>query len=188
MRRISAVFAILALAGMGAVAKSKDDEQSITVYVNGRANMPGDALPVAEHVVGEIFAKIGVNIIWHVGQPKKALPGQTIVLDITADAPATDHPGALAYALEYEGVHIAVFYDRVQSMATRDLVPKLLGHVLAHEITHILEGVNHHSPEGIMKAHWTGEDIAKMAYKPLPFDPADVQLVHLGFGRRSTAH
>jgi hypothetical protein len=185
MKRVSAAVTMLALAGTIASGKSKDSGQPVMVYIHGRANMPAEALPIAEGVTCEIFAKAGVHIVWKTGQPKTEIPRQTIVLDITADAPASFFPGALGRAQEFEGVHITVFYDRVESMASREIVPKLLAHVLVHEITHVLEGIDRHSPEGIMKARWTPADIASMAFKPLPFDPNDVQLIHLGMARRS---
>jgi hypothetical protein len=56
----------------------------------------------------------------------------------------------------------------------------LLAHVLVHEITHILEGIPHHSQDGVMKAHWTPQDIVRMASRPLPFDPQDVALIQYG--------
>lgn len=63
------------------------------------------------------------------------------------------------------------------------LVHSLLGHVLAHEITHILQGIDRHSQEGVMKAHWTTEDIVQMARQPLPFEQKDVMLIHRGLER-----
>ena len=60
----------------------------------------------------------------------------------------------------------------------------LLAHVLVHEITHILEGVNWHSEVGVMKAHWTADDLMQMMYKPLPFDPQDVLLIRKGLANR----
>jgi hypothetical protein len=62
-------------------------------------------------------------------------------------------------------------------------VPVLLGHVLAHEITHILQGVARHSAEGVMKAHWTEDDFAEMSFKPLRFTEEDITLIHYGFER-----
>ena len=39
----------------------------------------------------------------------------------------------------------------------------LLAHVLVHEITHVLEGVDRHTGQGVMKARWTEDDLALMA-------------------------
>jgi hypothetical protein len=104
--------------------------------------------------------------------------------------PANEQPGALAYALPYEGKHIVIFYDRVRtevepSRVPALLVPALLAHVIAHEIGHILEGVNTHSRSGVMKARWSTDDYLDMAWKPLPFAPEDVFLIHRGLEQRA---
>src|SRR5712692_6729361 len=37
-----------------------------------------------------------------------------------------------------------------------------LGHVLAHEITHMLQYTALHSDSGVMKAHWDGPELSQM--------------------------
>jgi hypothetical protein len=93
-------------------------------------------------------------------------------------------PGALAYALPYEGSHIVVFWDRVQA-TTGPRVPALLAHVLAHEITHILEGFCRHSESGLMKAHWDVSSYRMMNSETLPFAGEDVELIYAGLARRT---
>jgi hypothetical protein len=56
--------------------------------------------------------------------------------------------------------------------------------VLAHEVTHVLEGVVHHSSEGVMKAHWTPDDHQQMAGKPLRFAQEDIDLIYRGLEKR----
>ncbi|MBV8905225.1 MAG: hypothetical protein JOZ22_16475 [Acidobacteriia bacterium] len=101
-----------------------------------------------------------------------------------SQTPVGFRPGALASAQEFEGVHISVFSDRVEDACSLRTMPVLLAHVFAHEITHVLEGIDRHSHDGLMKAHWTGRDIAQMASHPLAFDPHDVDLIHKGLARR----
>jgi hypothetical protein len=55
-----------------------------------------------------------------------------------------------------------------------------LAHVLAHEITHMLQGTDRHSDSGIMKARWNSEDYFEMLRTPLSFTEADVQLIRRG--------
>ena len=83
----------------------------------------------------------------------------------------------------YEGVHITVFWDRVERLSRFAPPTFVLTHVLVHEITHILQGIDRHSESGVMKARWTPEDYYAMAIKPLPFTPEDVQLIQLGLAR-----
>jgi hypothetical protein len=56
---------------------------------------------------------------------------------------------------------------------------------LVHEITHILEGLDCHSGEGVMKAHWTKEDHGSMIRKPLPFTREDIDLIHVAMAARA---
>jgi len=78
-----------------------------------------------------------------------------------------------------------VFYDRINHLVGGDLrTPALLAHVLVHEITHVLEGVDRHSETGVMKALWTEADYVQMRAKPLPFTDWDIQLIHKGLESR----
>ena len=96
-------------------------------------------------------------------------------------------PGALAFAKVYEGVHITVFWNRIERQPRFAPPVVVLAHVLVHEITHILQGVNRHSESGVMKSRWTAEDHRAMASKPLPFTPLDVELIQHGLDSRSDA-
>jgi hypothetical protein len=84
------------------------------------------------------------------------LPG-AIVIHLSYETPADNHPGALAYSTAFEGTQVVVFYDRVMSVVRPSVVPFLLGHVLAHEIVHLLEGVEVHSESGVMKSRYDSE-------------------------------
>jgi hypothetical protein len=57
-------------------------------------------------------------------------------------------------------------------------VGTLLGHVIAHEITHILQGVPRHSETGVMKARWERKDLQALVDHPLRFAPVDEALIH----------
>ena len=57
-------------------------------------------------------------------------------------------------------------------------------HVLVHEITHLLQGIDRHSDTGVMKAHWTGRDFVDMRSSPLPFTGYDVDLIYAGLAKR----
>jgi hypothetical protein len=150
-------------------------EQRVTVYVQDGAIVRGQTLARAEGLAGEMFANAGVRINWRVGRPN----GEAITVEMS-DIPSSYHPGALAFALPYQGFHITVFYDRIHKKFTPDLQPALLAHVLVHEITHVLQGVDRHSETGVMKAHWTTADYAQMLAKPLPFTDWDVELIQHG--------
>jgi len=95
-------------------------------------------------------------------------------------------PKALARAWPYEGIHIVLFCDRIQKQHRPEQFSTALGHVMAHEIAHILEGVSRHSESGIMKANWTTDDYSAMASHPLAFADEDVVMIHKGMEARES--
>lgn len=182
--KIGAMMAILATAGT--VTQAKDDCTNqlpiVTVYL--RFECGGmQVRQRAEGIASEILGAAGVCVQWRTGWPKTNQEKHPILIEITSDTPEVVCQGALGCARAYEGVHIKVFWDRIQKTSGREAAYALLAHVLAHEITHILEGVDQHSPEGVMKAHWTADDVLQMASKSLSFDPLDVKLIHDGLKR-----
>ena len=96
--------------------------------------------------------------------------------------PPNNRPGQLAYTNLYEG-HITVFWDRIRAAPSAPPIV-VLAHVLVHEITHILQGIDRHSERGIMKSKWTLADFRAMASEPLPFTLLDVELIQRGMARR----
>lgn len=154
-------------------------------YVDNGA-VPPRVLHLAEGIADGMFATAGVRIEWRGHSPEGSrLPGGALAIGLAVHTPATFLPGALAFARVYEGVHIHVFCDRLERLAPGvKLAAPLLGHVLVHEITHMLEGIDRHSETGVMKAHWNARDYADMAANPLPFTPVDVTLIQLGLAAR----
>jgi hypothetical protein len=136
----------------------------------------------AQFIATGMFARIGVGIAWH---SERSCPSDAIRIRLSYRTDRDFMPGALAYALPFEGIHIVVFYDRLQQPEP-DRLPGLLAHVMVHEITHILQGVNRHSESGVMKAHWTSRDLDEIAFRPLPFTEMDVVLIHEGLDSRDS--
>jgi|SRR5271157_1457300 len=66
-------------------------------------------------------------------------------------------------------------------VGTHVSMPEFPGNVLAHELTHALEGVARHSSEGLMKAKWSPGDYAGMVYGPLAFAAEDLDLLRAHF-------
>jgi hypothetical protein len=62
-------------------------------------------------------------------------------------------------------------YDRLTETHRK---PRVLGHVLAHEIGHMLLRTNLHRDAGLMKAHWSPKDLSEMLTGfVLPFTEED---------------
>jgi hypothetical protein len=193
--RITANMAILALVAVPCHPEGQQDsKQQVTVYVDSRADVPMGTLTRAQVLASEMFKKAAVSLKWHSSLSKRNDLEQNITLGIT-NTPRNFHPGALAYAEPYagqsEGVHIRVFFDRVENVAgSSSMVPILLAHVLVHEITHILQDSDHHSEEGVTKKRYTAADLYHMSFRPLPFSQLDIDLIRRGMsnqGRTATS-
>lgn len=167
---------------------ARDGATTLSVYVLRDVDDRKLNVSWAQTIASQIFAEAGVNIKWKMGEPTRGKSETPIVIDITSNTPKTLAPGALACAQVFEGVHIRVFWDRVQNTVSgaNPLGTFLLAHIMAHEITHILQGINRHSETGVMKASWTQTEIEQMATKPLSLAPEDVELIHLGLLKRAT--
>jgi hypothetical protein len=173
----------MAALGMGA------ETCTVRVHMNNLPVAPPAALFQAKTLVREMFGRIGVQVQWQGPTTRDTEVGcwPPVEVDLEAGLPGADRAGSMAYAMPYqEGrARIHVFVGQVASMVPANRMGILLGHVLVHEITHVLEGVSRHSGQGVMKAHWDIPDFRAMEAHALPFDDLDVLLIHAGV-RRST--
>jgi hypothetical protein len=127
-----------------------------------------------------MFASIGISLEWKTTEPPAESSQLPIIMEL-AYGPENLMPRTLAYARPYEGSHITVFLDRIERMEYPAFV---LAHVMVHEITHIVQGIDRHSNTGVMKAHWSGQDHYEMRHRPLPFSEEDVVLIYRGLSAR----
>ena len=155
--------------------------QVIPVCVEATANSTTTIFQ-ARGIASKMFAAAGVSIDWRGGNN---CPADGIRISLSQFSRASDHPSAYAYALPYEGTHIVLFWDRIEQAAEPRSRPHLVAHVLAHEITHILEGTCRHSDTGVLKAVFTRSDIDEMEFHPLPFAAVDLELIRSGLKARA---
>jgi hypothetical protein len=150
----------------------------ITVCTNPGAELA--SFYRAQGTASQLLKEADVRIEWQNNERACAGVEHGIIIDISVATPGDLHPGALAYALPFERTRIVVFYDRVQDAVEPSSMPALLGHVLAHEIVHILQGVDRHAPSGIMKPRWDARDYKDMQLGRLTFTADDIALIHRG--------
>jgi len=169
-----------AVAGPGFGQSRPAADLRVPAYMDhqGGGDLRGASL--AKAITSKMLRRVGVTLVW---VDSKSCPPEGIHITLTGQTPPTLQPGALAYALPYEGTHIQVFRDRIEANQPA-LVPHLLAHVLVHEIVHILEGCTRHSDHGVMKAHWGGADFNQMLWSELPISREDIDLIHVGVERR----
>ncbi len=140
----------------------------------------------AESIAGAIYSEIGVRVVWRAAGATNLSCGKRrmhhiIVLEFSWSTSTDFHAGALAIALPYakQGSCLTVFMDRLRDLAASQptTAAYLIGHVLAHEMGHILQGLERHAATGLMSARWTPEQIVEMPRRRLRFTASDVALI-----------
>jgi hypothetical protein len=146
----------------------------------------GRALYRAKGIATDIFSQIGVQVRWGLqnskprGRPKEPRH-RTILVEFSWNTPENLRPRAMALSHPYpvDGANITLFMDRLEPMSGPNptTTAALLGHVLAHEMGHVLQGTEHHSATGVLKAQWSLAEIKNMASQPLRFTDYDATLI-----------
>ena len=67
-------------------------------------------------------------------------------------------------------------------------IPMILGSVIAHEIGHLLLGLNSHSPTGIMQKRWERDQLRQVMTGNMLFTGAQGQLMRADMQRRIRVH
>ena len=168
------------MAGMmiaGACSTIAADRQ-VLICMDARGFVPGPTQYSAKAQAAAIFAKIGVELMW--ARPSACGEGG-LAIDFIAGAPKDAGALALAHAFPFGngGQRITVFYGRVKQLIgpQENWGGPVLGHILAHEIGHVLLGTDAHSDSGLMKAQWTRQEVSMMRFYPLGFTPLHAQMI-----------
>ena len=162
---------------------------TVNVYIINGLAVPAVMILNARLRVAAMFREIGVDILLRSSVPvrdRRDDCGAPIRIQLENSTGYAVPADAMAYALPYgdSGTCIHVFLDRVVLNRAKVFANALFAHVLVHEITHVLEQVDRHSEDGVMKAHWSQEDYRHMEFDPLPFTALDVQLIRGGLAKR----
>jgi hypothetical protein len=194
MKRLMTAAVLMTVWGAGeagAKVNVPGEEVTVRVYISlAHLPIPGSEILIARMEASRIFQAEGIRLEWLGGKVPEGVSGpRTIGITSVGDAPIqfrNTHSGrVLAMARPYgtgpEG--IVVFGDRVAKYLEgyRGIsAGKLLGHILAHEIGHVVEGIARHSTNGLMKANWTRDDLREMTGKGMNFSAEDRLLLEAG--------
>jgi hypothetical protein len=162
----------------------------VTIAVHNNAGVGANTLAQAERTARSIFKEAAVNVHW----VNCDLP--PVAVDIAASCRITEFPKHLqltiarrsknltdsVFGVSYlgedgSGCYSSVFFEPAEELHARLYVNlgTLLGHVVAHELGHLLLGTNAHSDTGIMRPHWNERDLANAAKGELVFTRAQSQ-------------
>jgi len=155
-----------------------NEEKQITVRIRNYARMDSGILLKSEATANRILREAGAETVWVV-----CFDGSTWSEDLACTNPPgpmdltvnvlpfsrTEHFrhredvfGCATEDGEYGFAGLAwIFYDPIKSFAIKRQLSfvRLLGHVFAHELGHMLLGSNSHSEMGLMRATWSSGEL-----------------------------
>lgn len=162
-------------------------DRTVTACLGRDARVSAELQWLAQGYATRLYKAIGVELRWDrrcdaaekagLSTPNGNNP-HVISMEWASVAPPNASPKAYAAARPFQttGTRITLFVDRLKPVLEEpSLGAAVLGHVLAHEIGHVLLGHDGHSEKGLMKARWNANDRRGMNYHLLPFslDTAD---------------
>ena len=187
---------------------------AFTILLRNYAKVPPGTLAEAERAATAVFQRAGTEARWneidvsaaHIesvrlqDQPGTLADIQVNLLPESAPIPASlsDRVMGVAPGAGPDRTVVDVFEGRVRSLSWRissaylkgDVdrsVSKgqLLGHVIAHEVGHLLLNQPGHSTRGIMRGEWTFADFRDMACGLLLFSSEQAQTLRAEVPRRT---
>lgn len=173
-----------------------------TVAVYNQAGAPAEALAQAETVAGHIFREAGLQVNWlNCGVPGESeeqiqsclqavFPTHLQVRIVRHAISLSEAVFGISYLAEDgSGCYSDVFFVPMKDLSERlDLNPgRVLGHVIAHEIAHLLLGPKSHTPKGIMRRYWQPEDLTDMVQGRLLFTRQDAEVMRRRFSHGNCA-
>lgn len=196
-RRSSLWLGFLILLTLSAILASPSSSSinSVSVAVHNDAGAPLGLLAQAENIATRVFEQAGVNVKW-INCPVATQDSPDAEICRKASFPAyfqqriVSRHASLAqssFGVSYMssqgiGCYSYVFYQRVAELVAEQggneqNTAVLLGHVMAHELAHLLLGTNSHSASGIMRAHWYTQELASADRGALLFTPDQARVM-----------
>ena len=155
----------------------------LSVHVYNFAHAPAATVARAEKEAARILKEAGIESTW-IDCPLTSAEMDTVpacretgptklTLRIILEAAASLKKEMLGFALPAPdgAIHASVFYSRVLDLAAGRVASgaQILGIAAAHEIGHLLLGLEKHSATGLMRAQWTLSDLQLATVEQLRF-------------------
>jgi hypothetical protein len=178
--RGTAVLVVLAGIG-GALLPSRASGGPLThppliIRIYDSVGLASERLATAHHAVSAVLKPAGIDITWRDCQRARtdasgpscngALEVSEVIIRIvnSGSKQGDDRLGYSSVDVQNHADCLAtVFADRIEAMAgrTQSDPGTLLGHVMAHEIGHLLMGTSTHSPIGLMRERWSDDEVRR---------------------------
>ncbi|MBL8293590.1 MAG: hypothetical protein JNN08_17210 [Bryobacterales bacterium] len=190
---------VAAMAGTGGYAGiGKGEDLRVVVIINNQAGYADAVVAGAMDVSGRVFRQAGVLVTWQEAAEGPVYDqGADLLINLAraagtvmgiegtgfAAAPVDGRPGYLIWV--FRPAVDKVLDGRWLPVPRSALLPKLLGHVIAHEMGHLLGMNRKHASEGLMKANWHKAEI-QLAYQgKLRFSEDECEKIRLAVRARN---
>jgi hypothetical protein len=175
----------------------------VRVFVYNYAGLPAGCVDRAQREAGRIYRQIGVHVEW-IDCPMSERGTRPAVCD-TRRGPSNlelrllsrsmakglgfdstamgfalqphDGPGSLANVFTHRAAELAVNRNLDHAV--------ILGHLIAHELAHLLLGPARHSAGGLMRDGWGKRELAWAAQGSLTFLPSEAERIRSRMRARS---
>ena len=204
-RNYVAIASLLSLSSVGVsrcrAAEVNSPSLHLTVNLYNHAQTTETTLSVAKSEAARILRQAGIETTWPecptepelIPQyPDCVLPGPaSLVLRIIPRSmarPKPTNPAAFGVALvPKDGIFASVYIEAASAIAGEDeaLGARMLGHLMSHELGHLLLGKQSHSRRGIMKADWIEKDLRHAAQGRFLFTKQQASKMRNAVQRRS---
>jgi len=176
------------IAPAGVSAQTSDDSQ-VAVSVFNDAHVDRPTLESGLDRAAAVFRRSGIQLIWAecsqgLGKISRdcTVPsdGAHLALRILTRSLnlKSEVYGVAFLGEDGRGTQADVFFGEVANHApTGANVSNMLGHVIAHELGHLLLGSNSHATSGIMRSRWQAAELQSLAHGALFFTPDQVKLM-----------
>lgn len=184
----------------GLPRKSPEPPPQVTIRLYDQAALPPEVLRKATEIAGNILGQAGVQAVWLscVGptnmlvcdDPLFTPDYRVFLLPKEAETKLPVPTRGLAFVLQHPqrgvGQTAWVFYARVQRLSEEERLPSdlLLGHVIAHELGHLLLGSVDHPGNGLMRRRWSEKELRDATQESLYFSGSQAKAIRAAVRRR----
>ncbi len=182
----------VAMAAISVVSAAASGGARLGVRVYDYARLPHQTLREGMAEARRIFEKAGIETEWfecplegrYASCEKPVTPSDVTIRIVPRSMEGYPVPSwAFGFALPSgagrPASHAYVFSQRVTETSRRGgFTPfRLFGHVMAHEVSHLLLGADAHSPRGLMRGRWEKRELMQAERGELVFTRGEATLL-----------
>jgi hypothetical protein len=169
------ILAAVLMIGGTAHAAGTQEPRTVRLQLRVDVKVPDDVLDDARKEVDRIFAESGFDVVWTDAAPQVTVKIASQVLGYARAA----SPVMGAASRTANGPVAHVFFRQVQDFARIYHIDlnTMLGHVIAHEVGHLLLPTYSHSPTGLMRGEWDKTQVRDAVRGALTFTDGQAQKI-----------